>query len=170
LRETFPNARHVGVLWDAASREQAVAAMAASKKLDFEARLLELLGEPPDYVAALMPMVDSPGEPVMIPASPLFLRDRATIARVLLERRTPSICAFREVMEEGALMSYGVNLVDVFRDAADFVDKLARGAKAGDVPMREPSHFHIAFNLQTARTLGLDISPTLLARADEVIE
>ena len=170
LREAFPNARRVGLLWDAASREQAEAAVAASKKLDFEARLLELLGEPPDYVAALMPMVDSPGEPVMIPASPLFLRDRVTIARVLLERRTPSICAFREVMEAGALMSYGVNLVDVFRDAADFVDQLARGAKASDVPMREPLHFHIAFNLQTAKALGLEISPTLLARADEVIE
>jgi len=170
LRETFPNARRVGLLWDAASREQAVAAAAASGKLGFEPRLLELIGDPPNYVAALMPMVDSLGEPVMIPASPLFLRDRATIARVLLERRTPSICAFREVMEAGALISYGVNLVDVFRDAADFVDKLARGAKASDVPMREPLHFHIAFNLKTARALGLDISPTLLARADEVIE
>src|ERR1700730_3851373 len=78
LREAFPNARRVGLLWDAASQEQAVAAVAASKKLDFEARLLELLGEPPDYAAALMPMVDSPGEPVMIPGSPLFLRARVT--------------------------------------------------------------------------------------------
>jgi putative ABC transport system substrate-binding protein len=73
-------------------------------------------------------------------------------------------------MEAGALISYGVNLVDVFRDAADFVDKLARGAKAGDVPMREPSHFHIAFNLNTAKALGLTVPQTLLARADEVIE
>jgi putative ABC transport system substrate-binding protein len=89
---------------------------------------------------------------------------------VLLDRHTPSICAFREVMEAGALISYGINLVDVFRDAVDFVDQIARGAKAGDVPMREPSHFHIAFNLKTANALGLDISPTLIARADEVIE
>jgi putative ABC transport system substrate-binding protein len=170
LRETFPNARRVGLLWDAASREQAVAAAAVSEKLGFEPRLLELTGEPPNYVAAMMPVVESPAEPVMIPASPLFLRDRATITRMLLERRTPSICAFREVMEAGALMSYGVNLVDVFRDVAGFVDQLARGAKAGDVPMREPSHFHTAFNLKTARALGLEISPTLIARADEVIE
>ena len=98
------------------------------------------------------------------------LRDRAIIARLLLDRRTPSICAFREVMEAGALMSYGVNLVDVFRDVAVFVDQVARGSKAGDVPMREPSHFHTAFNLKTAKTLGLEIPPTLLARADEVIE
>jgi putative tryptophan/tyrosine transport system substrate-binding protein len=89
---------------------------------------------------------------------------------LLLERRTPSICAFREVMETGALISYGVNLVDVFRDVAIFVDQVARGSKAGDLPMRAPSHFHLAFNLRTAKALDLEISPMLLARADEVIE
>jgi putative ABC transport system substrate-binding protein len=170
LRDAFPQARRVGLLWDASSREQASAAAAAAEKLRFEARWLELIGEPPQYAAALMPMDDSSGEPITIPASPLFLRDRATIARLLIERRTPSICAFREVMEAGALMSYGVNLVDVFGDAAVFVDQVARGAKAGNVPMRGPSHFHTAFNLKTANALGLDIAPTLLARADEVIE
>jgi putative tryptophan/tyrosine transport system substrate-binding protein len=170
IRETLPNARRIGLLWDAASREQAVAAAAVSEKLGFEPHLLELTGEPPNYVAAMMPMDESPTQPVVIPASPLFLRDRATIARLLLERGTPSICAFREVMEAGALMSYGINLVDVFRDVAYFVDQVAKGAKPGDVPMREPSHFHIAFNLETAKALGLTIPPALLARADEVIE
>jgi putative tryptophan/tyrosine transport system substrate-binding protein len=170
LREAFPRAQRVGLFWDAASREQAVAAAAASVKLGFEPRLLELIGEPPNYAAALIPMDDAPSDPIMIPASPLFLRDRVTIARTLLERHTPSICAFREVMETGALMSYGVNLLDVFRDAAGFVDQVARGAKAGDVPMREPSHFHIAFNLKTAKALGLEMPVSLLARADEVIE
>jgi len=170
LREAFPKARRVGIFWDAASREQTVAAAAAAGQLGFEPRLLELIGQPPNYSAALKPMEDTPGEPIMIPASPLFLRDRATIARLLLERRTPSIAALREVMEAGALMSYGVNLVDVFRDVAAFVDQVARGGKAGDVPMGAPSHFHTAFNVKTAQALGLEISPTLLARADEVIE
>jgi putative ABC transport system substrate-binding protein len=170
LRETFRKARRVGLLWDGASREQAVAAAAAAGQLGFEPRLLELTGQPPNYSAALKPMDDSPGEPIMIPASPLFLRDRTTIARLLLERRTPSIAAFRELMEAGALMSYGVNVVDVFRDIAAFVDQVARGAKAGDVPMGAPSHFHTAFNLKTAEALGLEIPPTLLALADEVIE
>jgi putative ABC transport system substrate-binding protein len=164
LREAFPLAQRVGLFWDAASREQAVAAAAASVKLGFEPRLLELNGEPPNYTTALMPMNDAATDPIMIPASPLFLRDRVTIARTLLERRTPSICALREVMETGALMSYGVNLVDVFRDAAAFVDQVARGAKTGDVPMREPSHFHIAFNLKTAKALGLEMPVSLLAR------
>jgi putative ABC transport system substrate-binding protein len=169
LREAFPKARRVGLFWDAASREQAEAAAAVAGRLGFEPRLMELAGQP-DYSAALMPMDDSPGEPIMVPASPLALRDRATIASLLLERRAPSICAFREVMEAGALISYGVNLVDLFRDVAAFVDQVARGGKAGDTPMRAPSHYHIAFNLRTAKALGLEVPPMLLARADEVIE
>jgi putative tryptophan/tyrosine transport system substrate-binding protein len=170
LRKTFPNARRVGLLWDATSREQADAAAAVAGQLAFEPRLLEVIGQPPDYAAALMPMDQWPGEPIMIPASPLALRDRTTIVRLLLDRRTPSICALREVMEAGALISYGVNLVDVFRDVAAVVDQVARLGNAGEIPMRAPSHFHTAVNLKTAKALGLQLPERLLALADEVIE
>jgi putative ABC transport system substrate-binding protein len=170
LRDAFPQARRVGLLWDPASREQAEAAAPVARQLGFEPRLLEVAGHPPDYAAALIPMSNSPNDPITIPASPLFLRDRASLARLLTERRTPSICAFREVMEAGVLISYGVNLVDVFRDVASVVDQVARGAKAGETPMRQLSHFHTAFNLKTAKALGLEVSPMLLARADEIIE
>ena len=74
----------------------------------------------------------------MIPASPLMLRDGATIARLLLERRTPSTCAFREVMEKGALMSYGVNLVDVFRDAAASWIRLLKGVRQATFQWEHP--------------------------------
>jgi putative ABC transport system substrate-binding protein len=141
-----------------------------ARQLGFEPRLLEVAGHSPDYAAALTAMNDAPGEPVTVPASPTFLRDRAKLTELLIERRTPSICAFREVMEAGALMSYGVNLVDVFRDVANVVDQVAKGAKAGETPMRQLSHFHTAFNLKTAKALGLELSPMLLARADEIIE
>jgi putative tryptophan/tyrosine transport system substrate-binding protein len=96
LRKTFPKARRIGLLWDATSREQADAAAAVAGQLAFEPRLLEVIGQPPNYAASLMPMDQWPGEPIMIPASPLALRDRATIVRLLLDRRTPSICALRE--------------------------------------------------------------------------
>jgi putative ABC transport system substrate-binding protein len=132
--------------------------------------LLEVTGQPPNYAAALMPIDQRPGEPIMIPASPLALRDRTTIVRLLLDRRTPSICAFREVMEAGALISYGVNLVEVFRDVAALVDQVARLGNAGEIPMRAPSHFHTAINLKTANALGLQLPDRLLALADEVIE
>ena len=171
LRKTFPKARRIGLLWDATSREQADAAAAVAGQLGFESRLLEVIGQPPDYAASLMPMDQWPDEPIMIPASPLALRDRATIVRLLLDRRTPSICALREVMEAGALISYGVNLVDVFHDVAALVDQVARLGNAGEIPMRAPpSHFHTAFNLKTAKALGLTIPDKLLAIADEVIE
>jgi putative tryptophan/tyrosine transport system substrate-binding protein len=170
LRKTFPNARHIGLLWDATSREQADAAAAVARHLGFEPQLLEVVGQPPNYAAVLMPMDQWPGEPIMIPASPLALRDRATIVRLLLVRRTPSICAFREVMEAGALFSYGVNLVDVFRDVAAVVDQVARLGNAGETPVRAPSHFHTAVNVKTANALGLQIPDRLLALADEVIE
>src|SRR5262249_39446720 len=170
LRKTFPKARRVGLLWDATSREQADAAAAVAGQLAFEPRLLEVIGQPPNYAAALMPMDQWPGEPIMIPASPLALRDRTTIVRLLFDRRTPSICALREVMEAGALISYGVNLVDVFHDVAALVDQVARLGNAGEIPMRAPSHFHTAFNLKTAKALGLTIPDKLLAIADEVIE
>src|SRR5262245_12393408 len=127
LRETFPRARRLGLLWDAASREQANAGAAVAERLGFEPRLLAIAGHPPDYAAALAPMDQLAGEPVMIPASPLALRDRTAIAHLLLEWRLPSIAAFRESMEAGALISYGVGLVDLFRDLAPFVDQVAKG-------------------------------------------
>jgi len=79
LRKTFPKARRIGLLWDATSREQADAAAAVAGQLAFEPRLLEVIGQPPNYAASLMPMDQWPGEPIMIPASPLALRDPPTI-------------------------------------------------------------------------------------------
>src|SRR5262249_36847872 len=155
LRKTFPNARQIGILWDATSREQADAAAAVAGHLGFEPRLLGVTGQPPNYAAALMPMDQWPGEPIMIPAGPLALRDRPPIVGLLSGRRAPSICASREVMEAGALFSYGVNLVDVFPDVAAVVDQVARFGNAGEIPMRAPSHFHTAVNLKTAKALGL---------------
>jgi len=118
-----------------------VAAAAASGKLGFEPRLLELIGEPPNYAAALMPMDDAPGEPIMNPCKPAFpsrprhSRPRAAGAPHPVDMRLSRSDG------AGALMSYGVNLVDVFRDGGGFVDQLAKALKAGDVPMRGPSHF-----------------------------
>jgi putative tryptophan/tyrosine transport system substrate-binding protein len=170
VREALPQVRHLGILWDAASRDQAEAAAAAAKSLGFEPRRVEVVGQPPDYAAALGQMADVPGEPVVIPAGPIFLRDRAILERLLLERRIPSIGAFREIVEAGGLISYGIDLVGLFRDAAGVVDQIAKGAKPAELPIVQASRFHLAVNLKSAMALGITLPLALTARADEVIE
>ena len=87
-----------------------------------------------------------------------------------LGARIPTIFGFREFVDAGGLMSYGPNFADLFRHAADLVDKILRGAKPADLPLQQPTKFDLAINLITAKSLGLEVPPTLLARADEVIE
>jgi putative tryptophan/tyrosine transport system substrate-binding protein len=167
-RQALPGARSLWLLWDSVSRDQADAAAGVASELGFAPHLVEATGEPPTYAAALAPLAEASGAPLLIPASPRFYRDRAALIDLLLERRIPAISAFPE--QVGALLSYGVTVVAVLRDMAPYVDRIAKGAKPGDIPIEQPTHFEMTINLKTAKTLNLEISPVLIARADEVIE
>jgi putative tryptophan/tyrosine transport system substrate-binding protein len=170
LREAMPRARRVGLAWDAASREQAESAAEAARMLGLEPRLIDVTGPSPDYPAAFGQMRDAPGEPVVIPASPIFLRDRAVIAQALSGQRIPSISAFRENAEVGVLMSYGIDLVGLFGDIASYVDRIARGAIPAEMPIEQSSRFYMTVNLKTATLLGLTLPVAFTARANEVFE
>ena len=105
-----------------------------------------------------------------VASDPLLNSNRVRINTLALGARLPTMHGFREYVEAGGLMSYGPSLPNQFRRAADYVDKILRGAKPDDLPIEQPTKFDLVINLTTAKALGLDVPPTLIARADEVIE
>ena len=131
--------------------------------------MIEVKGEQ-GYADAFGTMEDTRGQPIILPAGPIFLRDRAAIAQALLERRIPSIAAFRENLEAGALISYGFDLMGLFYDIASYVQRLAGGAKPSDMPIEQWPRFYMAINLKTAALLGVSLSDVFIARANEVRE
>jgi putative ABC transport system substrate-binding protein len=168
-REAFPRATVVGIAFDRVSPEQRDAAAEAARKFGLEPRMIEVKGEQ-GYGRAFSAMDDARGQPIILPAGPTFLRDRVAIAQALLERRIPSIAAFRENMEAGALISYGFDLMGLFYDIASYVHQIARGAKPSDMPIEQSPRFYMAINLKTAASLGVSLSDVFVARANEVRE
>jgi putative ABC transport system substrate-binding protein len=107
---------------------------------------------------------------VYVCGEPLVTTNRVRINTLALAARLPIMHSVREYVEAGGLMSYGPNFPDLWRRAADYVDKILHGAKPADIPVEQPIKFDLIINITTAKALGLEIPPTLLARADEVIE
>jgi putative tryptophan/tyrosine transport system substrate-binding protein len=107
---------------------------------------------------------------VLLVQDTMFLNERKRIALFAMAERLPTMFGFRENVEDGGLMSYGTDLRESWRRTATFVDKILKGTKAGDLPLEFPTKLELVINLTTAKALGLEIPPTLLARADEVIE
>ena len=117
-------------------------------------------------IDALKGQVDA----LYIAGDPVLTAHRIRINILTVSARLPTIHINRDFVETGGLISYGPNMTDLFRRAGDYVDKILRGKKSGDIPVEQPTKFDLVINLTTARALGLEIPPTLLARADEVIE
>jgi putative ABC transport system substrate-binding protein len=115
-------------------------------------------------------MIHQDAEAVLIFPSPMFYVERRRIADLALRYRLPSMFIDREFVQVGGFIAYGASLTDLFRRSATYVNKILKGAKPADLPVEQPTEFDLAINLKTAKALGLEISPQLLARADEVIE
>src|SRR5215471_9363519 len=153
-REAFPRATLVGLAFDTLTHEQGEAAAEAARKLGLEPRMVEVKGEQ-GYAGAFGAMDTALGQPIILPAGGIFLRDRAAIAQALLEHRIPSIAAFRENMEAGALISYGFDLMGLLYDIAGYVQRLAGAAKPSDMPIEQSPRFYMAVNLKTAASLAV---------------
>ena len=125
---------------------------------------------PHEYTDAFALIRRAQAKAVFVSPSPAAYADRALIVDFTSRARLPSISYYRESVELGGFMSYRVNLADVWRRAAGYVDKILKGAKPADLPVEQPTKFELVINLKTAKALGLTIPPSLLARADEVIQ
>jgi putative tryptophan/tyrosine transport system substrate-binding protein len=123
-----------------------------------------------DIEPAFSRLREQRGEAVLLMPDGLFFAERNLIARLASQNRLPTIHWSRGEVEAGGLMSYGPNRIEAARQAAVYVAKILKGAKPGDLPVEQPSNFDLVINLKTARALGLTIPPSLLQRADQVIE
>jgi ABC-type uncharacterized transport system substrate-binding protein len=120
--------------------------------------------------ATIAKLARDPGNGLIAAADPFIIDNIKEIAQLTLQHRMPAISVYRQFVAEGGLISYGPDPSDIFRRAAGYVDRILKGAKAADLPSQSPTTFELAINLKTAKALGLDVPPTLLAIADEVIE
>jgi putative tryptophan/tyrosine transport system substrate-binding protein len=122
-----------------------------------------------DIVQAIEGFADQTGG-LLLPPDDTTVVHRKLVVTLAARHRLPAVYSFRSFVADGGLMSYAVDVTDLFRRSASYVDRILRGEKAGDLPVQAPTRFELSLNAQTAKVLGLDVPPTLLARADEVIE
>jgi len=171
LKEMIPRLRRVGAIVDRADSNMVYrkAAMQAASKLGLTIQEAEI-GIPDEIEKAFATITGGGAQAVLVWGSTLFYLHRRQFVATVAKYRLPDIHIAREFVEAGGLTSYGVRLRDLYRGAANYVDKILKGAKPGDLPVGQPTKFELVINLKTAKTLGLTIPPSLLLRADQVIE
>jgi putative tryptophan/tyrosine transport system substrate-binding protein len=171
LREVVPSLRRLAILANGGNPGAVLdtrEAQAAASAVGLEATTFEIRHA--EEIAPLFEALKGRADAVYIASDPLMNTNRIRISTLALGARLPTMHGVRDYVEAGGLMSYGPSIVDQYRRAADYVDKILRGAKPGELPVEQPTKFDLVINLTTAKALGLDILPTVLARADEVIE
>jgi putative ABC transport system substrate-binding protein len=171
LREVLPGLRTVAILVNIGIPNSVLEmgeAQAAARALGLAVVTSEVRRA--EDIAPAFDALKGRADALYVCGSPLLSTNRIRINNLALGVRLPTMHGFREFTEAGGLMSYGPNFPSLFRRAAEYVDRILRGAKPSDLPVEQPIKFDLTINLTTAKVLGLEIPPTLLARADEVIE
>jgi putative ABC transport system substrate-binding protein len=172
LISAVPVAKRIAVLWspDTPSHTPAL------KAVEEAARTLRVQLQPvgvrtaAELEGAFAAMARARAQAVLVLAGPIFFAERQRVAELAIKHRLPTMSTLKEVMEAGGLMSYGPNFEDLFRRGAIYVDKILKGSKPADLPVEQAAKFELVINLKTAKALGLTIPPSLLQRADQVIQ
>ena len=172
LKEAVPNVSHVAALWSSSN----AAAARFVKDLHVAARVLNVrldvhhAANLPELDEAFVAIGGSKAGGLIVTPSPFSVTHRGRLVQFAASKRLPTIYFAADFVNAGGLMSYGPNIVDTYRQAATYVDKILKGAKPADLPVQQPTKFDLTINLKTARALGLKIPPPLLLRADRVIQ
>ncbi len=175
LKEAVPGVSRVAVLWqpgavgERTERDMLKEAEVAARTLGMRPQFVEARG-PADCDGAFAEMTRARAGALTVLASTMFTLERRRLVDLAAKNRLPAMYPWRDFVDAGGFMSYGVNTTDMYRRAATFVDKILKGAKPGDLPVEQPTKFELVINLKTAKALGLTIPPSVLGRADHVIE
>jgi putative ABC transport system substrate-binding protein len=172
LKEVVPHASRIAILSKPANPSHALELReveAAARPLRLQLHRLEVRS-PEEFDSVFAAMVRERPDGLLVLVDSMFGMHRTRLADLAAKHRLPTMHGVREFVEAGGLMAYGVNLVDYVQGAASYVDKILKGAKPADLPIGQPTKFELVINLKTAKALGLTLPPSLLQRADQVIE
>jgi putative ABC transport system substrate-binding protein len=175
LKQAVPGVSRVAVLWqpgglgERTEKDMLKGAEVAARALGVRPQYVETRG-PEDFDRAFSDMTRARAGALTVLGSVMFFGERRRLVDLAAKNRLPAVYPSREYVDAGGLMAYGSNLADLFRRAATYVDKILKGAKPGDLPVEQPTKFEFVINLKTAKALGLTIPPSLLGRADEIIQ
>jgi putative ABC transport system substrate-binding protein len=175
LTQAVPGVSRVAVLWqpggqsERTDKDMLKGAKGAARALGVRVQFVEARS-PADFDRAFSDVTRAHAGALTILPSPMFVTERRRLVDLAARNRLPAVYGLREFVDAGGLMSYGSNTADVYRRAATYVDKILKGAKPADLPVEQPTKFELVINLKAAKALGLTIPPSLLQRADQVIE
>ena len=171
LRELVPNLRRLAIManqgYAAAAREMSEV-QAAARTLDLETKLFEI--HQSNDISAVIEALKGNTDALYVCIDPLTDTNQIMIAKSTTAARIPTMPGFRDGVRAGSLIFYGPNIVELFRRAADLVDKVLRGTKPADIPVEQPTKYELVINLKTAKALGITVPQSMLVAADEVIE
>jgi len=175
LKQAVPRVSRVAVLWqpgglgERTEKDMLKEADVAAQVLGVRLQVVEAR-HPTDLDRAFSDMTKAHADALTVFSTPLLFNERKRLAELAAKHRLPAVYSLREFVDAGGLLAYGANQVDLYRRAASYVDKILKGAKPADLPVEQPTKFELVINLKTAKALGLTIPPSLLGRADEVIQ